>query len=160
LVVVGEVDGDDEGERPSRLSMSDDTDDVDPENPRPGSYGYGDAEWYYVDEDLARTISLGPVDARDGEGSDDWVLGLSAAVREAHPDDAEKVYIRLDPKALHELYVETEGLSTDQRQAGHSAECQLCGDQVDLDEAWPDGNGEPTHPDCWADAYQKPLWWR
>jgi hypothetical protein len=142
--------------------MTDDTDedsdDVDPGNPRPGSYGYADAEWYYVPEDLARTVSLGPVDARETE-NDDWVLSLSSAVPDDHPDAAEKVYIRLDPGALHELYIETKDLSADQRQAGHSAECVLCGEQVDLDEAWPDGEGRPTHRDCWADAYQEPLWW-
>jgi hypothetical protein len=142
--------------------MSDDESeagDVDPAEPRPGTYGYGDAEWYYVPEDLAETVSLGPADVSE-EGSDDWVLGLSSAVPDEHPDDAEKVYVRLSPWALHQLYVETEGLTTEQRQAGHSAECALCGEQVDLDEAWPDGEGEPTHPDCWAEAYQKPLWWR
>lgn len=139
--------------------MSDDSSDkVDPDDPRPGSYGYHDAEWYYVPDDLARTVSLGPVNASEGE-SDDWVLGLSTAVPEEHPDEAEKVYVRLDPAALHQLYIESEGLTADQRQAGHSAECALCGDQVDLDEAWPDGDGRPTHPDCWADAYQSPLWW-
>jgi len=138
--------------------MTEESTDVDPDDPRPGSYGYRDAEWYYVDEELARTISAGPVDASES-GSDDWVLGFSSAVPESHPDDAEKVYVRLDPAALHELYIETNGLSTDQRQAGHSGECALCGEQVDLDEAWPDGEGKPTHQDCWADAYQEPLWW-
>lgn len=137
---------------------NEESDDVDPADPNPGSYGHPDAKWYYVPEDLAQTIILGPVNATDS-GSDDWILGLSAAVRDDHPDDAEKVYVRLDPRALEELYVETKNLSTDQRKAGHSAECQLCGEQVDLDEAWPDGDGEPTHPDCWADAYQQPLWW-
>jgi hypothetical protein len=139
--------------------MTDDSEDVNPANPRPGNYGHRDAEWYYVDEQLARTIALGPVDARDDAGSDDWILGLSAAVSDDHQDEAEKVYVRLDPAALHELYVETESLSVENRQAGHRAECRLCGEMVDLDEAWPDGEGEPVHPECWSDAYQQPLWW-
>lgn len=138
--------------------MSDETDDEKVRNPCPGSYGHPDAEWFYVPENLAQTVSLGPVSTVSPE-DDDWILGLSSAVPDEHPDDAEKVYVRLDPRALHELYIETKGLNADQRQAGHSAECQLCGEQVDLDEAWPDGEGKPTHPDCWADAYQEPLWW-
>jgi hypothetical protein len=138
--------------------IDDDSDDVDPANPRPGSYGHPDAEWYYVPEDLAETVILGPADTAL-EGEDDWVLSFSAAVPDEHPDEAERVEVRLDPRALHELYIEAKGLSADQRQAGHSGECALCGDQVDLDEAWPDGEGRPTHRDCWADAYQEPLWW-
>lgn len=134
------------------------TDDEKVRNPRPGSYGHPDAEWYYVPEELSETVRLGPADSHPEE-TDDWVLGLSAAVPEEDPNEAEKVYVRLDPMALHELYIESKGLSADQRQAGHSAECALCGDQVDLDEAWPDGEGKPTHRDCWADAYQEPLWW-
>lgn len=138
--------------------MSDKTTDEKIRDPRPGSYGHPDAEWYYVTEDLAQTVTLGPVSTVNPE-DDDWVLSFSSAVPEEHPNDAKEVNVRLDPRALHELYIETKNLSADQRQAGHSAECALCGDQVDLDEAWPDGEGRPTHRDCWADAYQEPLWW-
>ncbi|PHQ47234.1 hypothetical protein DJ68_02975 [Halorubrum sp. C3] len=49
-------------------------DDVDPEDPRlDGHYHVDrDAEWYYVDDDLAGTIALGP--ATDSEPGDGWVL--------------------------------------------------------------------------------------
>lgn len=51
------------------------------------------------------------------------------------PDDRETVLVRLTPRALHELYIEVKDLSTDDRMHGHSAECNLCGKQVDLDKA-------------------------
>ena len=43
------------------------TEDIDPEAPRPeGQYHIArDAEWHYVTDDLAETISLGP--ATDGQ---------------------------------------------------------------------------------------------
>lgn len=138
--------------------MSDETDDEKVRNPRPESYDHPDVEWFYVPEKLAQTVSLGPVSPFNPE-DDDWILSFSSAVPDEHPNDAEEVNVRLDPRTLHELYIETKGLSVDQRQAGHSGECALCGEQVDLDEAWPDGEGRPTHRDCWADAYQEPLWW-
>lgn len=129
---------------------------VDPEDPRPpGHYPrFDDNEWHYVPDELAQSISLGP--AGDGEGSQDWVLTYTP--EERNPDDREKVLVRLTPRALHELYVETEGLSNDDRMHGHSAECDLCGEQVDLERAIPDRNGAPTHRRCWAEANGAPEW--
>ena len=51
------------------------TEDVDPENPRPaGHYGrFRDAPWYYVSDDLASTVMLGPATDADP--------GLEATVR-------------------------------------------------------------------------------
>jgi len=132
--------------------------DIDPENPRPkGRYHVdSDATWYYVDDDLARTVAASP--ATDAEPGDDWVLSFTAAWRTE--DDRERVCVRFTPWALHELYIETKDLSADTRQAGHSAECSLCGEQVDFDRAIPDGKGEPCHRRCWADAYGAPDWFR
>lgn len=81
-------------------------DDVDPENPRlDGHYHVDrDADWFYVDDELASTIALGP--ATDGEPGDDRVLTLSAATSEGDPTAAERVAVRLTPWALHELYTE------------------------------------------------------
>ena len=134
-------------------------DDVDPENPRPDGHYHVDrnAEWYYVDDDLTGTVALGP--ATDGEPGDDWVLTLSAATPDGDPDAAERVAVRLTPWALHELYIEARNLSPDARQAGHSAECGLCGEQVPLDRAWPDNRKRPCHPDCYADAFGAPPWY-
>ncbi|TKX57270.1 hypothetical protein EXE43_18920 [Halorubrum sp. SS5] len=134
-------------------------DDVDPEDPRPDAHYHvdRDAEWYYVDDDLAGTIALGP--ATDGEPGDDWVLTLSAATSDEDPDPAERVAVRLTPWALHELYLEARNLSPDARQAGHTAECGLCGEQVPLDRAWPDNRKRPCHPDCYADAFGAPPWY-
>jgi hypothetical protein len=134
-------------------------DDVDPENPRPDGHYHvdRDAEWYYVDDDLAGTIALGP--ATDGGPGDDWVLTLSAATPDGDPDAAERVAVRLTPWALHEIYIEARNLSPDARQAGHSAECGLCGEQVPLDRAWPDNRKRPCHSDCYTDAFGAPLWY-
>jgi hypothetical protein len=111
----------------------------------------------YVDNDLAGTIALGP--ATDGEPGDDWVLTLSAATPDDDPEPAERVAVRLTPWALHELYIEARNLSPDARQAGHTAECGLCGEQVPLDRAWPDNRKRPCHPDCYADAFGAPPWY-
>ena len=73
-------------------------------------------------------------------------------------DDREKVLVRLTPRALHELYIETKGLSNDDRMHGHSAECDLCGEQVDLDRAIPNAPGEPCHKRCWAEYTGAPDW--
>ena len=134
-------------------------DDVDSEDPRPDGHYHvdRDAEWYYVDDDLAGTIALGP--ATDGEPGNDWVLTLSAATSDNDPDLAERVAVRLTPWALHELYIEARNLSPDARQAGHTAECGLCGEQVPLDRAWPDNRKRPCHPDCYADAFGTPPWY-
>ena len=134
-------------------------DDVDPEDPRPDGHYHvdRDAEWYYVDDDLAGTIALGP--ATDGDPGDDWVLTLSAATPDGDPEPAERVAVRLTPWALHELYIEARNLSPDARQAGHTAECGLCGEQVPLDRAWPDNRKRPCHPDCYADAFGAPPWY-
>jgi hypothetical protein len=134
-------------------------DDVDPEEPRPDGHYHVDqgAEWYYVDDNLAGTVALGP--ATDGEPGDDWILTLSAATPDGDPDPAERVAVRLTPWALHELYIEARNLSPDARQAGHTAECGLCGEQVPLDRAWPDNRKRPCHPDCYADAFGAPPWY-
>jgi len=131
-------------------------DDVDPENPRPkGHYPrFANSEWHYIPDELAQTISLGP--AGDGEPGQDWVLTYTPEEREE--SDREKVLVRLTPRALHELYIETKGLDVETRQMGHRAECDLCGEMVDLERATPDGQGEPCHRRCWADAYGAPEW--
>jgi len=104
-------------------------DDVGSEDPRPNGHYHVDrnAEWYYVNDDLAGTIALGP--ATDGGPGDDWVLTLSAATPDGDPDAAERVAVRLTPWALHELYIDARNLSPDARQAGHSAKCGLCIDR-------------------------------
>jgi len=132
-------------------------DDVDPENPRPeGHYPrFAGNEWHYIPEDLARSISLGP--AGEGEPGQDWVLSYTP--ERADEDDREMVFVRLTPRALHELYIETKDLSPDDRQAGHTAECGLCGEQVPLEDAWPDNRDRPCHPDCYADAFGRPPWY-
>jgi hypothetical protein len=43
------------------------------------------------------------------------------------------VPVRSTPRSLHELYIEVKGLSNDARMLDHSAECDLCGKQVDFD---------------------------
>ena len=132
---------------------------VDPESPRPDGHYHVDrnAEWFYVNDELAETIALGP--ATDAEPGDDWVLTLSAATPEDDPAAAKRVAVRLTPWALHELYIESKNLSPDARQAGHTAECGLCGEQVPLDQAWPDNRKEPCHPDCYAEAFGAPPWY-
>jgi hypothetical protein len=135
--------------------MSDD-DDVDPTNPRPkGHYGrFRDSPWYYVNDELAQTFILGP--ATDAEPGDDWILSFTGeGVTEA---DRERVCVRLTPRALHELYIETKDLSPDARQAGHTAECDLCGESVPLEKAIPNPRQEPVHRYCYVDAYGGPTW--
>lgn len=136
--------------------MPDDTEDVDPENPRPaGHYGrFRNAAWYYVSDELASTVMLGP--ATDAEPGDDWILSLSAEGRTE--EDRERVCVRLTPCALHELYIEAKDLSPDARQAGHTAECDLCGESVPLEKAVPNPRGEPVHRRCYVDAYGGPEW--
>jgi len=130
---------------------------VNPKDPRPkGHYPrFADNEWHYVPDDLAQTISLGP--GGNGEEGQDWVLSYTPEVTQA--EDREKVFVRLTPRALHELYIEVKGLHPDDRMAGHTAECGLCGDQVPLDEAWPDNRKRPCHPECYADAFGSPPWY-
>jgi len=129
---------------------------VDPEDPRPpGRYGrFRNAPWYYVNDELASTVLLGP--ATDAEPGDDWILSFTGEGRT--DDDRERVCVRLTPAALQELYVETKGLSQDARQAGHSAECDLCGEQVPLEDAIPNKREEPVHRRCYVDAYGGPPW--
>nr|WP_248299517.1 hypothetical protein [Halorhabdus amylolytica] len=88
---------------PARETIADN---VDPEDPRPSGHYHvdRDAEWFFVDDDLAETIALGP--ATDGEPGDDWVLTLSATTSEEDPAPAERVAVRLTPWALHELHIE------------------------------------------------------
>jgi len=133
------------------------TEDVDPEDPRlEGHYPrFAGNPWHYIPEELARSISLGP--AGDGEPGQDWVLSFTP--ERADVDDREMVFVRLSPRALHELYVETKNLSPDDRQAGHTAECGLCGEQLPIEDAWPDNRKEPCHPDCYADAFGRPPWY-
>lgn len=132
------------------------SEDVDPEDPRPaGHYGrFRNARWHYVSDDLASTIMLGP--ATDAEPGDDWILSFS---REGRTDaDRERVGVRLTPRALHELYIEAKDLSPDARQAGHTAECDLCGESVPLEKAIPNKREEPVHRRCYVDAYGGPEW--
>ena len=88
--------------------MSDETDDVDPEDPRPSGHypRFRDNEWHYVPDELAQTISLGP--GGDGEEGQDWVLTYTPEKRD--PADREKILVRLTPRALHELYIEVKDL--------------------------------------------------
>jgi hypothetical protein len=132
------------------------SEEIDPENPRPkGHYPrFADNEWHYVPDELAQTISLGP--AGDGEPGQDWVLTYTPERRD--DADREKVLVRLTPRALHELYIETKGLDVETRQMGHRAECDLCGDMVDFERAIPNGQGGPCHRRCWAEAYGAPDW--
>lgn len=132
------------------------TDSVDPENPRPdGHYPrFRDNTWYYVPDELARSISLGP--GEDGQKGQDWVLTFTP--ERENPEKRETVLVRLTPRALHELYIETKDLSPDTRQAGHTAECDFCGEQVDLEKALPNKREEPVHRRCYKDAYGGPSW--
>lgn len=128
--------------------------DVDPENPRPeGHYPrFRDHTWHYVPDELAQTISLGP--GGDGEPGQDWVLTYMPD-RE-NEEDREMVLVRLTPKALQELYIETKNLSVEARQSGHRAECDLCGEMVELEKAIPNKREEPVHRRCYVDAYGGP----
>lgn len=132
------------------------TEEVDPENPRPaGHYGrFRSNPWHYVNNAVARSISLGP--ATDGEPGDDWVLTYTP--ERSDSTEREKVLVRLTPRALQELYVETKNLSPDARQAGHTAECDLCGESVPLENAIPNKREEPVHRRCYLDAYGGPNW--
>lgn len=136
--------------------MTDDTPAVDPENPRPSGHypRFKTNPWHYVPDDLAASISLGP--AGDGEPGQDWVLSYTP--ERENVDDREMVFVRLTPRALHELYIETKGLSPDDRMAGHTAECDMCGEQVDLEKAIPNKREEPVHRRCYKDAYGGPVW--
>jgi len=129
--------------------------DVDPENPRPeGHYPrFRDNEWHYVPDELARTISLGPGGGEEGQ---DWVLTYTPEKRDS--DDREKVLVRLTPRALHELYIEVKDLDVETRQMGHRAECDLCGEMVDMDRTIPNQRGEPCHKHCWAEYTGAPDW--
>jgi hypothetical protein len=132
------------------------SDDVDPENPRPkGHYPrFVDNEWHYVPDGLAQTISLGP--GGGGEDGQDWVLTFTPERRDS--EDREKVLVRLTPRALHELHIETKSLDVETRQMGHRAECDLCGEMVDMERAIPNGAGDPCHRHCWAEAFGAPDW--
>lgn len=136
--------------------MTDETDDVDPENARPeGHYPRFKANtWHYIPDELAQTISLGP--AGDGERGQDWVLTYTP--ERENKDDREKVLVRLTPRALQELYIETKDLSVEARQSGHRAECDLCGDMVELEKAIPDKREQPVHRRCYKEAYGGPNW--
>lgn len=133
-----------------------DGDDVDPENARPdGHYPrFNSNEWHYVPDELAQTISLGP--GGNGEEGQDWVLSYTPERR--NKEHRQKEFIRLTPRALQELYTETKNLSPDARQAGHSGECDLCGESVPMDKAVPNPRGEPVHRRCYVDAYGGPEW--
>ena len=138
--------------------MADDRDDVDPADPRPDGrfHVLRDAAWYYVGDDRAESISLGP--ATDGTPGDDWVLTLAAASHDTEPPAGEPVAIRLSPWALDELHVEARSVSVDARQAGHTAECDFCGESVELRRAIPNDRDEPTHRHCYLEAYGGPNW--
>lgn len=103
-----------------------------------------------IDEHAQLVVAPKP-EGRYYEPGDPWELRFTT-------DEGEVYGVELSPRALHELYIEVKDIGADARQAGHSAACALCGEQVDLDRAIPDGQGEPTHRDCWADAYGAPEW--
>lgn len=114
-------------------------DDVHPENPRPAGRYLVEAKsiWYYVNDDLTRTIATGP--ATDAEPDDDWILTFTAPG--ATPDDGEHGCVRVTPRVLHELYIETTDRSAASRMADHNAECALCGDHVDCHRMIPNSQG-------------------
>lgn len=117
-------------------------DDVDPENPHPEEHypRYRNNEWYYVPDELAETISVGPAD--DGEEGQDWALTHTPERRDA--SNREEVLVRLTPRALHELYIEVKDLNVEAQQMGHCGECDLCGEMADLDLRSPmHGRGVP-----------------
>ena len=136
--------------------MTEENENVDPENPHPeGHYPrFRDNDWHYVLDELAQTISLGP--GGDGEEGQDWVLTYTPEKRD--PDDREKVLVRLTPRALHELYIETKDLDVKTRQMGHRAECDLCGEMVDFDRAIPNARGEACHKHFCAEYTGAPEW--
>lgn len=132
------------------------TDSIDPEDPRPeGHYPrFRSNTWHYVPDRLAQTISLGP--GGDGEVGQDWVLSYTPEKRDKPA--REKVFVRLTPRALEELYIESKDLSPGARQAGHTTECDLCGELVELDKAVPNKREVPVHRRCYVDAYGGPPW--
>ena len=91
-----------------------------------------------------------------GEEGQDWVLTYTPEKRD--PGDREKVLVRLTPRALHELYIEVKDIGTQDRQMGHRAECDLCGEFVDMERAIPNPRGEPCHKRCWAEYTGAPDW--
>lgn len=62
------------------------------------------------------------------------------------------------PRALHELYIEVKDCSSDARQAGHTAECDLCGKVVDLEKAVSNDREKPVHRRCCHETYGGPVW--
>jgi len=97
---------------------------------------------------------LGP--GGDGEEGQDWILTYCPGKRD--PDDREKVLVGLTPHSLHELYIEVKDLDIETRQIGHRAECDLCGEMVDLDRATPNVRGEACHKRRWAEYTGAPDW--
>lgn len=88
------------------------------------------------------SISLEP----DSYVDDYWILQLAT-------DNQELVDLALSPRALHELHLEARSISTGDRQAGQSAVCDTCGDDVDLFRALPNVLGRPVHRECYAEEY-------
>jgi len=79
-------------------------------------------------------------------------LGALLGTGPSRSDDHEKIFVRLTPRALHELYIEVKDLSPDARQAGHTAECDLCGNSVPLEKAVPNSREKPVQRHCYVDA--------
>jgi formylmethanofuran dehydrogenase subunit E len=100
-----------------------------------------------------RHISVTP----ETRSNDEYEPGDSWEIRF---DDEEKgsVRIELPPAKLHELYTEVKDIHPDDRQAGHTAACDFCGEQVPFDKAVPNDRDEPVHRECYVDAYGTPKW--
>ncbi len=56
------------------------------------------------------------------------------------------VAVRLILRVFHKLYIEIKVLSQVARYPGHTVEYGVCGEQVPLDQAWPDNRKQSCHP--------------
>ena len=70
----------------------------------------------------------------------------------------EKILVQLIPPLPHEIYIKVNDLDVETRQMGHRAECDLCGETVDLGRGILNVRGEVCHKRCWAEYTGAPDW--
>lgn len=88
------------------------------------------------------TISLSP----DSFAEDCWILAFET-------DEQERVEVSLSPEALQEFHLQARSIPASDRRAEATAQCDVCGDDVDLFLAIPNTLGRPVHRQCYSDAF-------